>query len=168
MSFIANPSTNHPSLPSQATTRDVAIRTHLLARFCIRPIASVVTQEPGHSSASQRTHPLCQFPTHAPQQNASVIRLPLGPEDQPSEWHLPNDSAVPPEARSAPNQRSFLDNQCHAKQIDGVHRGAAKCWLRTYPLNLPGSCQRRECSMSKTTVLLCRSREPTVTVRWVS
>jgi hypothetical protein len=40
----------------------------------------------------------------------------------------------------------------------------AKCRLRTYPLNLPGSCQRREWSMAKTAVLLCRPREPGVTV----
>jgi len=40
----------------------------------------------------------------------------------------------------------------------------AKCRLRKYPLNLPGSCQRRECSMSKTAVLLYRLREPSANV----
>jgi hypothetical protein len=119
-------------------------------------------------AANSHLVPIPDSCTAAKRQCHSITSGPRGPAVRVAPA---NDSAVPLEAQSAPNQRTFLDNPCHAKQIDGVHRGAAKCWLRTYPLNLPGSCQRRECSMPKTTVLLCRSREPTVTVprvRWVS
>ena len=83
------------------------------------------------------------------------------------------------EVLSTPDLRLVLDNPWHAKQIACDHRGARQVPAENKPVEPawvmpakgqrrasegPAKGQRRECALSKTAVLLCPLREPSVTV----
>jgi hypothetical protein len=90
-------------------------------------------------------------------------------------YSLGESGAIPlTEVLQAAVGARFLTALSASRRLTASTGVPAKCWLRRYPLNLSGSCQRRECSMSKSAVLLCGRGEASITVpssrrrvRWV-